>query len=57
MSEGTLMVVPHVPSLLTFLESSMRNLDGQLKGGATKDTILELKILARSGVVGDVRMG
>ncbi|KAL8599182.1 hypothetical protein ACOMHN_007898 [Nucella lapillus] len=51
MSQGVALVRPHVPALLTFIEGSVAALGGQLeknkKGGATKETILELKILAR----------
>ena len=51
MSQGVLLVRPYVPALLTFIEDSVKILGGQLKkdkrGGASKETLLELKILAR----------
>ena len=51
MSQGVLLVRPYVPALLTFIEDSVKALGGQLeknkKGGASKETLLELKILAR----------
>ncbi|XP_076467049.1 small subunit processome component 20 homolog [Babylonia areolata] len=50
-SQGVMLVRPHVPALLSFIEDSVRTVGGQLeknkKGTATKETILELKILAR----------
>lgn len=50
-SQGPLMVRPHIPALLTFLEEAVKSLGSQLeknrKTGATKETLLELKILAR----------
>ncbi|KAK7107774.1 small subunit processome component 20 homolog [Littorina saxatilis] len=53
-SQGPLMVRPHIPALLTFLEEAVKSLGSQLeknrKTGATKETLLELKILARVSV-------
>jgi hypothetical protein len=51
-SVGALLVQPHVPALLTYIEGAVKTMGSQLatKGGkeaASKEALLELKILAR----------
>ncbi|KAK7480717.1 hypothetical protein BaRGS_00028085, partial [Batillaria attramentaria] len=59
--EGVKMVRPFVPALLSFIEGSIHKLGSHLdknrKAGATKENLLELKILARDVEVGEEEEG